>query len=337
MPEVVVLIALSFPDPLVERLRAVSPELRIHVNPAQKVEELPADLLADVEVLYTHRLLPDPSAVPSLRWVQFHFAGIDHVEQHPLLSSGVQITTLSGSSMPQMAEVTLTGILSLGHRLPGIMADRAKKRWPDDRFERYRPLELRGSTVGLVGYGSVAREVARLSRAFGARILATKRDLMALDDLGFAPEGLGDPHADLPDRIYPPQALASMAAECDFLVISAPLTPETRGMVGRKVLTAMKPTAFLVDISRGGVVDHGALVEALTEKRIAGAFLDVYPVEPLPENSPLWDMPNILLTPHIAGASGEYMQRAIDLFSENLRRYLTGQPLLNLYQPKRGY
>jgi phosphoglycerate dehydrogenase-like enzyme len=337
MPEVVVLIALSFPDPLVERLRAVSPELRIHVHPAQKAEELPADLLPDVEILYTHRLLPDPSAVPSLRWVQFHFAGVDHVDQHPLLSSGIQITTMSGASMPQMAEVTLMGLLSLGHRLPGVMADRAKKRWADDRFERYRPLELRGSTVGLVGYGSVGREVARLCKAFGARILATKRDLMSLDDPGFAPEGMGDPHADFPDRIYPPQALPSMAAECDFLVVSAPLTPETRGMVGRKVLSAMKPTAFLVDISRGGVVDHGALVEALSEKRIAGAFLDVYPVEPLPENSPLWDMPNILLTPHIAGASGEYMQRAADLFSENLRRYLTAQPLLNLYQPKRGY
>jgi phosphoglycerate dehydrogenase-like enzyme len=272
-----------------------------------------------------------------LRWVQFHFAGIDHAEQHPLLSSGVQITTLSGAAMSQMAEFALMAILALGHRLPGIMADRLKKHWPDDRFERFRPLELRGSTVGLVGYGSVAREIARLSRSFGARVLASKRDLTQLDDLGYVPEGLGDLHAELPDRIYPPQALASMASECDFLVASIPLTPETRGLVGRKVLAAMKPTAFLVDISRGGVVDHGALVEALTEKRIAGAALDVYPVEPLPENSPLWDLPNVILSPHLAGASGEYFRRAAELFSENLRRYLSGQPLLNLYHPKRGY
>jgi phosphoglycerate dehydrogenase-like enzyme len=337
MPEVDVLITLAFPEPLLERLRAVSPQLRIHVHPAQKPEELPAELLPDVEILYTHRALPDPSAVPSLRWIQFHFAGIDHVEQHPLLAANVQITTLSGAAMPQMAEFALMAILSLGHRLPGIMADRLKKRWTEDRFERFRPLELRGSTVGLVGYGSVAREVARLCRAFGARILATKRDLMQLDDLGHVPETLGDPHAEIPDRIYPPQALASMASECDFLVVCVPLTVETRGLVGRKVFAAMKPTAFLVDISRGGVVDHGALVEALTEKRFAGAALDVYPVEPLPENSPLWEMPNLILSPHLAGASGEYYQRAADLFSENLRRYLTGQPLLNLYHPKLGY
>jgi len=337
MPEVDVLITLAFPEPLLERLRAVSPQLRIHVHPAQKPEELPTELLPDIEVLYTHRALPDPSAVPSLRWIQFHFAGIDHVEQHPLLASNLQITTLSGAAMPQMAEFALMAILSLGHRLPGIMADRLKKRWTEDRFERFRPLELHGSTVGLVGYGSVAREVARLCRAFGARILATKRDLMQLDDLGHVPETLGDPHAEIPDRIYPPQALASMASECDFLVVCVPLTAETRGLVGRKVFAAMKPTAFLVDISRGGVVDHGALVEALTEKRFAGAALDVYPVEPLPENSPLWEMPNLILSPHLAGASGEYFQRAADLFSENLRRYLTGQPLLNLYHPKLGY
>ncbi|HLB65717.1 MAG TPA: D-2-hydroxyacid dehydrogenase [Anaerolineales bacterium] len=337
MPEVVVLIALAFPEALIERLRSVSPELRIHVHPAQKAEELPAELLPDVEVLYTHRALPDPSAVPSLRWVQFHFAGIDHTDQHPLLTSGVQITTLSGAAMAQMAEFAVMAILGLGHRLPGIMAERLKKRWTDDRFDRFRPLELRGSTVGLVGYGSVAREIARLCRAFGARVLAAKRDLMQLGDLGYVPEGLGDPNAELPERIYPPQALASMASECDFVVVTVPLTPETRGLVGRKVFAAMKPTSFLVDISRGGVVDHGALVEALAEKRIAGAALDVYPVEPLPENSPLWDMPNLILSPHLAGASAEYLQRAAELFSENLRRYLTGQPLLNLYHPKRGY
>ncbi len=337
MADIPVLITLPFPAPLIDRLQAVSPRLKIHVHPATKASDLPAELLPDIEILYTHRALPDPESVPNLRWIQFHFAGIDHAEQHPLLSAPVQVTTLSGAAMTQVAEYVLLCLLALGHRLPAILADRPKKRWSEDRFERYRPLELRGSTVGLVGYGSVAREVARLCRTFGATVLATKRDLMHLQDPGYAPQGLGDPQAQWVERLYPPQALASMAALCDFLVVTVPLTPETRGLVGKRVFAQMKPTAFLIDVSRGGVVDHGALVEALSEKRIAGAALDVYPVEPLPETSPLWDLPNTLLTPHIAGASGAYFERAAALFAENLQRYLAGQPLLNLYQPERGY
>ncbi|MCX6070575.1 MAG: hypothetical protein NTU91_06905 [Chloroflexi bacterium] len=121
------------------------------------------------------------------------------------------------------------------------------------------------------------------------------------------------------------------------MVIAAPLTPETRGMIDRQVFAALRPTAFLVDLSRGGLVNHGALIEALTEKRLAGAVLDVYPEEPLPVGSPLWEMPNVLLSPHIAGASGDYFERATELFAENLRRYLSDQPLLNLYDPQRGY
>jgi phosphoglycerate dehydrogenase-like enzyme len=128
-----------------------------------------------------------------------------------------------------------------------------------------------------------------------------------------------------------------MAAECDFLVITVPLTPETRGMVGEEVLQKMKPGAYLVDISRGGVVDHGALVEALNMGSIAGAALDVYPVEPLPESSPLWEMPNVILSPHVAGSSVHYLERAGDLFIQNLRRYLDKEPLLNRYDPELGY
>jgi D-2-hydroxyacid dehydrogenase (NADP+) len=128
-----------------------------------------------------------------------------------------------------------------------------------------------------------------------------------------------------------------MASLCDFLVIAAPLTPETRGMIDRRVFEALKPTAFLIDLSRGGLVDHAVLVEALAEKKLAGAMLDVFPVEPLPDGSPLWEMPNVLLSPHIAGASGDYYERATELFAENLRRYLSDQPLLNLYDPQRGY
>ncbi len=337
MSEVLVLITLSFPEPLVERLRALSPRLQVRVYPARNGHDLPVDLLQDVEVLYTHHALPDPATVPNLRWVQFHFAGVDAIVDHPLLHSDVLVTTLSGASAPQLAEYALMGMLALGRRVPRMVADKAAKKWAEDKFERFQPRELLGATVGIVGYGSAGREVARLCRAFGATVLATKRDLRSLRDQGYQLKDLGDPTADLVERLYPPKAVASMASLCDFLVITAPRTAETWNMIDRQVFAALRPTAFLVDLSRGGVVDHNALIEALAQKRLAGAMLDVYPDEPLPESSPLWEIPSVLLSPHIAGASGDYFERATELFAENLRRYLSDQPLLNLYDPQRGY
>jgi phosphoglycerate dehydrogenase-like enzyme len=228
-------------------------------------------------------------------------------------------------------------MLALGHHLPEVLADQSQKLWAEDRFRRFRPLELRAATVGIVGYGSIGRELARLCHALGARVLAVKRDLKHLEDRGYIPEGLGDPGAELPRRIYPPQALASMASECDYLVVTTPLTPQTRGLVGDKVFQQLPAHAYLIDVSRGGVVDHGALVTALQDKKLAGAALDVYPIEPLPETSPLWGFPNVILSPHIAGASEHYFERAATLFSENLRRYIHGEPLLNRFNPEQGY
>jgi phosphoglycerate dehydrogenase-like enzyme len=335
--EVHVLITLSFPAPLQERLKAVSPKVRLHVHPVSAIEMLPEDLLDEIEVLYTIRSLPDPEDAPSLRWIQLHFAGVDHVIDHPLIQSGIMVTTLSGAAAPQMAEFSLMAMLAMSRRLPRMLKDPPDVRWDDERFQRYRGHELRGSTVGVVGYGSVGREVARLCQAFGASVLAVKRDLKHLEDEGYILEGLGDLEAEIPDRLYPPEAIGSMSALCDYLVITSPLTSRTRGMIGEGVFDKMKSSAVLVDVSRGGVVDQGALVEALNEGRLAGAVLDVYPVEPLPANSPLWKMDNVILSPHVAGASSHYYERATDLFAENLHRYLGDRPLLNLYDPESGY
>lgn len=337
MDEVNVLITLPYPDPMLARLQAVSPKLTFHVHPARTPEELPEELLPQIEILYTIDTLPSPEKIPNLSWIQFHFAGIDDSRNNPLLRSKIQVTTMSGAAMPQMAEFAMMSILALGRRLPLMMQDKSTKLWAEDRLKRFRPRDLRGSTVGIVGYGSVGREVARLCRAFGARILAVKRDLKTLEDTGFAPDGLGDPKADLVDRLYPPQALRTMAPECDFLVITVPLTRDTRGLVGEEVFSALKPNAYLIDISRGGVVDHGALIAALNDGRLAGAALDVYPLEPLPEKSPLWEIPGVILSPHVAGASSRYYEQATELFAANLLRFIEGQPLLNLYDPKLGY
>jgi len=337
MDEINVLITMPFPEELLERLKALSSRIEVKIHPVKTAEELPIDLLEDIEVLYTSRVIPDLEDISNLRWIQLHDAGVHHVVEHPALGSNIHVTTMSGVSAPGMAEYALMAMLGLGRRIHLMMDDKEAKRWAEDRIERFMPIELQGSTVGIVGYGSVGREVARICHSFGAKIVATKADLKTLEDVGYSMEERGDPKAELVERLYPPQAIASMASLCDFLLISVPFTNETRGMVGEKVFKMMKPRSFLIDISCGGVVDHGALVEALSEGRIAGAALDVYPVEPLPESSPLWEMPNVLLSPHVAGSSLQYYELAIDCFAENMKRYLSDQTLLNLYKHERGY
>lgn len=337
MADIPVLITVDMPDALLDRLRAVSPHIQIDLLPTNEASDFSEEQLGEMQILYTRQALPEPEQVPNLRWIQFHWSGIDAFVDQSLLRSDMIVTTLSGAAVPQMAEFGLTMMMALGHHLPPMMEDQGEKVWADNRFTRYRPQELRGSTVGIVGYGNIGREIARICQALGAQVLATKRDLKTLDRGGYLLEGLGDAEAEIPERIYPPQALPSMAAECDFLVLTVPLTPETRGLVGSKVFQSMKDTAYLIDISRGGVVDQGALVEALREGEIAGAALDVYPVEPLPESSPLWELPNVILSPHIAGTSGQYLERAAEIFAENLRRYVADEPLLNRYDAKRGY
>ena len=188
---------------------------------------------------------------------------------------------------------------------------------------------LRGSTVGIVGYGSIGRQVARLAAAFGASVLGTKRNLMNPADMGYLEDEMGDPGGALFTRLYPPEALRSMLKECDYAVVCVPLTSSTKGLVGKDQLAAMKSTAFLVDVSRGGIVDHPALISALSEGKLAGAALDVFPEEPLSPESQLWQMPNVIITPHVAGFSADYNARAVTMFIENLKRYLAGDEMLN--------
>jgi phosphoglycerate dehydrogenase-like enzyme len=333
-----VLITPPFPEELLDEVRGVSPLLEISQRSAKTPEDIPPDVWEMVEILYTNDVLPPPEKVPNLRWVQLHWAGIDSLVEAPLLGkNGLSVTTLSGASASQMAEYILAMLLALGHHLPVLIAHQARAEWPKDRWERFEPRELRGSTVGIIGYGSVGRQVAHLLQRFGATVLATKRDAKHPEDGGYIPEGLGDPGGDLVHRLYPPQALKAMLKECDYVIIAVPLTPETRGLVGAAELAAMKPGAYLVDVSRGLVVDHAALAQVLREKKIAGAALDVFPEEPLPAESPLWKLPNVVLTPHIAGVTNRYDLRAVRLFMENLERYLAGKPLYNLYHPERGY
>lgn len=336
--QIEILLTIDFSEDLINQIREVAEDILITQQVTRQPEEIPAETWKNTEVLFTSRTIPEGDLAPNLRWVQFNSAGVDRWVDNPLFqNSDIQVTSLSGANASQVAEHIIEMMLALGHRLPELVRYQVKNTWPTDRGQRFTPLELRDATVGIVGYGSIGRQTAKLLNGFGSTILTSKADLKQLEDRGYLPEGLGDKQAALPTRIYPAEALRSMFKECDFVVVSVPLTDQTRGIIAKEQLAAMKPTAFLIDASRGGVVDQAALIEALQAGIIAGAALDVFPEEPLASDSPLWAMENVIITPHIAGISSEYDQRAVTLFMENLKLYLDEQPLLNTIDIQKGY
>ena len=336
--QVQILITVPLDEDLIQKVRSVSPRLVVNHIPTRRIEDIPGGTWEKTEILYTDVLLPSADQAPLLRWIQFHWAGIDRLVDSPILREpDIVATTLSGASASQVAEYILTGLLALGHHLPAAWSSQKNAEWPADRWERFSPRELRGSTIGLVGYGSIARQTARLLQPYGVEVLAAKRDAMQPEDNGYIPKGMGDPEGLLARRIYPIQALPSMVKECDFLAVILPLTPLTRGLINTEIFAAMKQGTYLVDVSRGGIVDHTALVKALKSGKVAGAMLDVFPQEPLPADNPLWKQTNVIITPHISGVSPHYNDRAVELFSENLHRYLGELPLYNRYNTDLGY
>jgi phosphoglycerate dehydrogenase-like enzyme len=336
-----VVVAMDFSDELMDEIRAVSPRLRVE----RHFPKVPDKVWETVDILYTGRHLPDPPQAPRLRWIQLHSAGLDHLFGNPILDAHeIEITTTSGIHATPMAEYSLAMMLAFAYKLPLMLQLQAKGQWQNRKSESqgggalFEPRELRDQMLGIIGYGSIGRELARIADALGMRVLAAKRDLMMLaDEEGYTVPGLGDPNGDIPDRIYPSEAVASMARECDFLVNTLPMTANTRGMIGETVFEEMKPTAIFINVGRGGTVDEKALIKALRERKIGGAALDVFEEEPLPANSPLWKLENVILSPHVSGNSTRYHERAARLFVENLHRYLEGEPLLNRVKREREY
>ncbi len=337
MDKVKVLSTLRFTDEQLDKLRAVSPRLIVEQRTCSNNEEVQAALDDEVEVLYTIYADFPLDKTPRLKWVQLHSAGIDHVLEAPIMHSPVVITTTSGIHAPNIAEYVFALMLAWSRNVPAMLYYQKRGEWPQGRWNIFKGQELRGQTLGIVGYGSIGREVGRLARAFGMRVVATKRQTRQLQDTGYRVADVGDPSASMLDKIYAPEELPDMLAECDFVVIAVPLLPSTRGLIGEAELRAMKPTAFLVNIARGAVVDEAALIRALREGWIGGAGLDVFETEPLPPDSPLWKLDNVILSPHVAGFTPHYDERASDLFAENLRRYLAGEPLLNEVDKAKGY
>ncbi|HYM15470.1 MAG TPA: D-2-hydroxyacid dehydrogenase [Dehalococcoidia bacterium] len=257
---------------------------------------------------------------PRLRWIQLTSAGADRLLGSGYIEEGVVVTTASGLHATPIGEFVLSAILMFAKRAPGSLRAQIRHEWA-----RFAPSELRGATVGIVGLGHIGAEVGRLAKAFGCRVIATTRS---------ATEQHSRPEA---DDVLPAGELHTLLAEADYVVLSMPLTPATRGMIGEAELRAMKQTAVLINIARGPVVVEAALIRALREGWIAGAALDVFEREPLPQDSPLWDMENVIVTPHISGGTEIYNQRAVAILTGNIRRFLAGEPLVNVVDPARGY
>lgn len=331
-----VLVAMDFSDEIMQQIRNLSPRL----NVVQHIPNVPESAWADIEVLYTVRDYPEPEQAPMLRWIQLNSAGTERAQQKRIVQSeDVTVTSASGIHAQQMANYCLMMILAFNYKLPRMLSFQQQNEWPKNRYDIFAPLDMHRQTVGIVGYGSIGRELARLAKALGMTVLASKRDLRHLqeDERDYTIEGTGDPAGEIPDRLYPSEALATMASECDYLVVTVPMTEATEHLINAQVLAAMKKSGVLINVARGGVVNEAALVRALNNGDIAGAALDVFEAEPLPADSALWQMENVILSPHVSGNSAHYHEKAAELFITNLKRYLDNKPLLNVLNRDAGY
>jgi D-2-hydroxyacid dehydrogenase (NADP+) len=316
-------------EELLRRIAGVSPKIQVTDGSAAAETEIQGGgyndefsaMLAEAEVIYglflPQKMLP---RAPKLKWMQTMSAGVDRFAGTDIWESPVTITGVSGMHATPIGEYVLQIMLMFAKKAPLYFQMKQEREW-----KRFSPAVLRDRTVGIVGLGSIGREVARLSKAFGMRVIATRRSAGKSSRARYV------------DKMYTPAQLHSLLAESDYVAITLPLTHETREIISEKELKAMKPTGYIINIGRGGLIDEKALIQALKENRIAGAGLDVTAVEPLPADSPLWDLDNVILSPHVSGAMEDYQTRATDIFCENLKRYLSGKRLLNVIDKKKGY
>lgn len=334
-----VLSTVSLQEKHIKKIREIDPAIRLSAYSGKDADSIPAEMWEKVEVLFTSgRNLPKQEMVPNLTWAQSSLAGVESLVKSDLAHKpGLALTSASGTMVEMMGEYTLMAMLMLAHKIPEVIQLQRKKEWGNYLSKSLQPLDLRGRTVGIVGYGSIGREIARVLQPFGMKILAAKKDVMKLEDEGYTPEGMGDPQGKLFTRLYPIEALKGMLGECDHVVITLPHTPETHHLFNKEIFDAMKLGTYLVNVARGGVIKDEDLVAALKSGRVGGAVLDVVDPEPLPADSAYWNLPTVIISPHISGVSEDLLDRVIDLFVVNLKRYLSGQPLYNRVNLDKGY
>ncbi|GHO43629.1 D-2-hydroxyacid dehydrogenase [Ktedonospora formicarum] len=285
--------------------------------------------LREVEILCAYWLPANwRKLAPNLRWLQASGAGVDGLRLSGILASesGVRVTTAVGIHAITIGEYVFASMLMYNRTWPAMVRLQDRHLWPRSaNWYKLGGRELAEQTLGIVGLGSIGRRVAHLGKAFGMRVLATKRTVNANQ----SEENI--------DQLYPISQLHDMLHQCDYVVLAVPLTAESEHLIGEAELHAMREHTYLVNVARGRVIDERALITALREGWIGGAGLDVTEEEPLPADSPLFSLPNVILTPHISGESVHYNKRLSELFADNLRRYRAGEPLHNMYEPSRGY
>jgi len=268
---------------------------------------------------YVHAFDQAMTATPSLRWVHYVSSGMNPTAWlDDLVARGVRMSTSTGSNAEPVAQIALTALLLMGRRMHVWIRGQQAKRWLPHRGDDLPP-DLAGQTVVVVGLGAVGTRFAHYARMLGLHVIGVRR----------SPLRPGDPV----DRLVPPSALMSVLPEADFLVMTCPLTAATRGLIDANALASMKPSASFINVARGEVVDEPALIDALKRKALAGAYLDVYAKEPLPIDSPLWDLPNVIMSPHNASSARGNEARGARIFIENIGHLLHNRPLVNEWRP----
>ncbi len=280
-------------------------------------------LVGEVDVLYGFPTAEVVAAAPRLRWIQSPSAGVEYVARVPnLVESPIVVTNTRGAHGPSIAEHVFALLLAFTRGIPVALEWQKQRYW--GRQEGYRALrEIKGATMGIVGFGAIGRAVAQRALAFEMNLLAV--DARAVDGTPFL------------DEVWPPSRLPELLEHSEAVLIAAPYTPETHHLLDATMLARMRRDAYLIIVSRGGIVEENALADALRSNHLAGAALDVTEQEPLPPGCPLWELPNVIITPHLAGASGPKERRCVEILRDNLIRYARGEPLLNVVDKRLGY
>lgn len=311
------------PVELAERVRQRWPEMRVVHLPHhdQLAPELP-----DTDIFVGYLLRPEQLRLAThLKWLHSVAAGVAQLMYPELRESGIIVTNASGVHAIPMAEHVIGMILALLRDFPGAMHYQLQHRWAQQEIwdGNARPREVHGQTAVLVGFGAVGRAIAERLRALGVHVWAVTRS------------GKADPA--LAERAFPVSELDAALAQADIVVLAAPETPETRHLIGAPQLALLKRSAILINVARGSLIDEAALVSALQARAIAAAGLDVASQEPLPPESPLWSLENVLITPHTSGVTDQLWEREAELLIDNLERWFSGQPLRNQVDLSRGY
>jgi phosphoglycerate dehydrogenase-like enzyme len=318
MDQITVIVLGDPADPTLQELKDISHKI------AKTADEL-GPALAHARVLFNWsgskaeiKLILERA--PRLEWIHTRSAGLDSLMFPELIASSVPLTNGSGTFSQSLGEFVMAGALYWAKDVPRMLKSKAARRW-----DVFNIRELSTQTMGIVGHGDIGRAIARRAKAFGMRVLALRRDA--------APRA-GDHDV---DRVYATEDLHGMLPECDYVVVAAPLTRGTKHLMSTAEFNCMKPDAIIMNVGRGPVIDEAAMAEALRTKRIRGAALDVFEVEPLPDDSPLWDMDNVLISAHTADHTKDWLTDATRFFLEQFARWEKGEPLKNVVDKHAGY